>query len=824
MRVWILRHNSRENRLDLLVIGAVIVITLWQLHPNLLFSSSLITGGDTGSHMVVPAFLKSQGNLFNLTPWYPGWFSGTPAYTYYFVLPDVLATLASYVINFAVAFKLATILGSVLMPITAYLMGRLFRAPRPIPAALAIATLPFLFDASFTIDGGNLFSSMAGEYAFSFSLALALLTIGLFARGVRTGRGYWLAAISLSATLASHVLPWFFCVEAVVVLVIFELLQRRGIGDPNDEHVTGDYARPLRFALGAGLLSGGLSAWWLLSFVTTQKFTNSMGYTNDSVKTLHDIFTQLGWFTSTGGSAGDRWVIVLAAVALLTAFWVRDRLGMVLTTLTVLSIGAFVFDPQNVIWNERLVPFWYITIHLSVGWLFGYALARWVARSPQTFGRFVLQIGESKFSFQHESAATPVEAVAQPVAQPAESLFVDRDDAVVSSSFVDDSSTFDDGDDLEDEARIRSHRISRATIAVLILGLVSTLPGLVPPVASALSLTTTGNQVTSWAQWNYSGYQAKPAWPEYHGLMTTMAKVAKHYGCGRAMWEYNSDENRFGTPMALMLLPYWTNNCVDSMEGLYFESSATTPYHFLDQAELSVAPSNPMVGLPYGQLDVAFGVQHLRMLGVKYYIAYSPATVKQANADPALSFVGETRAWPAPGVRWRIYLISHSPMVQPLTHLPNVVANTASRVGWLQANTTWWLNENLWPTVAATSGPSNWPSAASINSMTTSKTLPKVTVTKIDSKSQSISFHVSKIGVPVLVKISYFPRWHATGATGPYRVSPNLMVVVPTSKDVSLAYGGTTALTIGNIISDLTTLAAFVTLGFVIRRRRILRR
>jgi len=68
---------------------------------------------------------------------------------------------------------------------------------------------------------------------------------------------------------------------------------------------------------------------------------------------------------------------VLAIIALIVAFWVRDRLGMILTTLTVLSIGAYVFDPQNVIWNERLVPFWFITIHLSAGWLFGYVLLRW---------------------------------------------------------------------------------------------------------------------------------------------------------------------------------------------------------------------------------------------------------------------------------------------------------------------------------------------------------------------------------------------------------------------------------------------------------------
>ena len=164
-------------------------------------------------------------------------------------------------------------------------------------------------------------------------------------------------------------------------------------------------SRPLRFAIVAGLISVGLSAWWLTSFVTTQKYTNSMGYTNDPVNTLHSIFTTLGWFTSGGGAAGDRWVIVLAIIALIVAFWVRDRLGMILTTLTVLSIGAFVFDPQNVIWNERLVPFWFITIHLSAGWLFGYILMRWAKRRTGGLGRFSVQIGESRYSFAHEPVA-----------------------------------------------------------------------------------------------------------------------------------------------------------------------------------------------------------------------------------------------------------------------------------------------------------------------------------------------------------------------------------------------------------------------------------
>ena len=52
-----------------------------------------------------------------------------------------------------------------------------------------------------------------------------------------------------------------------------------------------------------------------------------------------------------------------------------------------------------------------------------------------------------------------------------------------------------------------------------------------------------------------------------------------------------------------------------------------------------------------------------------------------------------------------------------------------------------------------------------------------------------VSFHVSRVGVPVVVRVSYYPRWHASGASGPWRVSPNLMVVVPTARDVTLTYG-----------------------------------
>ena len=125
--------------------------------------------------------------------------------------------------------------------------------------------------------------------------------------------------------------------------------------------------------------------------------------------------------------------------------------------------------------------------------------------------------------------------------------------------------------------------------------------------------------IDCWAKWNFAGYEGKPAYPEYYAIIQTMA-ARRDNGCGRAMWEHEEQHDRYGTPMALMLLPFWTNGCIGSMEGLYFEASATTPYHFLNQDELSTAPSNAQRDLPYDpgaptadEFDL--GVEHLQMLG-----------------------------------------------------------------------------------------------------------------------------------------------------------------------------------------------------------------
>ena len=304
------------------------------------------------------------------------------------------------------------------------------------------------------------------------------------------------------------------------------------------------------------------------------------------------------------------------------------------------------------------------------------------------------------------------------------------------------------------------------------------------------------NVVPFWAAYNFSGYEGRAGYPEYQEMLRTMQDVGENYGCGRAMWEYNKDVlDPYGTPMAPMLLPYWSDGCIDSMEGLYFESSATVPYHFLNQSELSEGPSRPMrankFGIPnvYSPLDIPRGVEHMQLFGVRYYMTAtepdgSERTKLEARAHPDLTEIASSGPW-------TIFLVEDSELVVPLEYEPvvwNGIGN--SQEDWLPHSATFYngFDHSVFP---AASGPEDWARVPVGEQNFPRKRLPAVQVFDIDTTDDSISFSVDRVGQPVLVKASYFPNWQASGADGPWRVAPNLMVVIPTSQDVTLSYGWT---------------------------------
>ena len=113
-------------------------------------------------------------------------------------------------------------------------------------------------------------------------------------------------------------------------------------------------------------------------------------------------------------------------------------------------------------------------------------------------------------------------------------------------------------------------------------------------------------RATAGRAYNFTGYEGRPQYPEYYDVVQTMAEIGDDAtaAAGRR-GRTTSDNGQYGTTMALMLLPHWTDGCIASMEGLFFEASGTTPYHFLTTAAMSKQSSNPVRELRYDNNDAA---------------------------------------------------------------------------------------------------------------------------------------------------------------------------------------------------------------------------
>src|SRR5581483_10089569 len=241
----------------------------------------------------------------------------------------------------------------------------------------------------------------------------------------------------------------------------------------------------------------------------------------------------------------------------------------------------------------------------------------------------------------------------------------------------------------------------------------------------------------------------------------------------------------------------FTDGCIGSMEGLYFESSTTTPFHFINQRELSTSCSCAQRNLPYGNVDVALGVRHLQLLGVRYYAAVTPGTKKAADANPDLVPIAQSEPW-------RIYEVRDADLVEPLADHPDglewIYGSSDPHTAPVDANgvpirangpaMTWYTDPSRWNVYLAAGGPSSWARIEDGQAPPV-QPVPQATVTGVRTGTDSIDFDVDRTGTPILVKTSYFPNWRADGADGPWRVTPNLMVVVPTANHVHLHYATT---------------------------------
>ena len=784
------RYSFIRRNYGMFIAIACSLFVFLSLHPALILANTTTAGGDTGAHFIVPYFAwKDVFSHFEVSGWSRIWYNGFPLLTFYFPLPPLMVDLLSFVIPYDIAFKLITLSGSLALPPLMYLLGRSARLKEPYPTLLALASLGYLFDRTYTIDGGNIASTLAGEYSFSVALAFGVGFLAVVFSGLNSNKKIAFASILYALTALSHLLPAFF---VAVVAIVYVLLGKERL-------------ELVRLAV-AGTLGALVCALWLIPFAANIYYTTSMGWTKVTT-----------YVQSLAPNPLRPW-IYLALLGVVFSIYKKRRLGITFSIVAVVSVLSFVLLPQGAVYNARALPFFVFSIYV----LAATGVAEFALWLPKVL--MFLRIGESRAVL----AADEMDPFTVFKDSKFKYLGVQNEvrsegDDLWSGSF--EEKRYQDFNEQFSSQEVSQRYIkerSRTKIGAVLFFVLVTIVGVIAPVVSLpswLQSHVTQSFVPSWASWNYSGYQAKPGWPEYQRLMVAMNSVGKSYGCGPAMWEYNSNENNFGTPMALMLLPFWTHGCVDSMEGLFFESSATTPYHFLNQSELSYSPSDAMAGLPYSGLNVSLGVKHLQMLGVKYYMTFSPSVKQQASKDPNLLLLKTvpavspslSQSGSVLGQSWNIYLVRGAQSVVPLTHLPVVWEGMrGGKSDWLKYSVQWYQNPSQWGIYRAQNGPSNWKRVDPGKSVGSEPKLPSIRVTNTLMTTDSVSFDVSKVGVPVVVRESYFPNWHVSGASGPYRVAPNLMVVVPTSTHVDLTYGSTAV----NVVSDaVSVLAVLVVVG-----------
>lgn len=762
-----------ERRTQLALAAAIIAFTtlmvFFTLQPSLIFRNNTPTGGDMGAHVYGPAYLRDHLlTSFRLSGWSNDWYAGLPIYRFYMVVPAIFILLFDIVLPYGIALKLVAVAGLLALPVCTWLFAKLARLVFPLPELLVVASTVFLFDESFTIYGGNIASTMAGEFSFSIALAFSILGFGVFIRGLETGKYRIAATLLLALAALSHgIVLLFVFLGYVLILAMHRDAAKWRLGLP---------------VIGTAIL---LSAFWVVPFVLNHSYMTDMKYEPQPTgysESFIDMFFPLH-------TVFDVIIMGFAIVGFLSALWRRNSTASWMGIYgIILAIGVFVARESlpiiGLLWNPRILPFFYLLRYMLM-----------------MIGIYETVVAVARFASLERAAARVAKTgeVQTLAPSPRGRLNFNVATAVVVALLAISVIGF------------RFQELPLATFRTAEDG--SVRYGIGP-----FSVPSSNDGfVDGWARWNFTGYEGKSAYGEYRAIVETMKQIGEdpRYGCGRALWENNGELNKYGTTMGLMLLPHWTDGCIGSMEGLFFEASGTTPYHFIAAAAMSKQSSNPVRELRYDDNNAALGVRYLQELGVRYYMGFTPEAVREASAQPALREI--TRSGP-----WVIYEVAASDLVVPLTVQPVVVAGRTdsqadmghpgdAKERWLEIGTSWLQNPNDWPAVPAASGPSEWqridvaidmnrrigePDEASRRVDVVLPTQPidvvnvaPIVVSDVEQGRSSVSFSVDKIGTPVLVRTSYFPNWNVSGAKGPYRVAPNMMVVIPTQTDVKLSFG-----------------------------------
>lgn len=286
------------------------------------------------------------------------------------------------------------------------------------------------------------------------------------------------------------------------------------------------------------------------------------------------------------------------------------------------------------------------------------------------------------------------------------------------------------------------------------------------------SLVTVKNNMSFtpfWFKWNFEGYEAKQTWPEVNGLFKYIHSLPQ----GRVMWEYQPDFSKYGTTRVLEAIPFFTDKT--TFEGLAVDSALYAPFHFIVQAETTDKATSAIAGFEYPPFDFTKGVRHMQLTGAQYFIAYSDKIKIEANYSKELKKLKDTG-------QFSVYKVENSSMVEIS---PDFIIEKKDK-DWLKKSIEWFKGNDF--TNPIVFGINNEEINYLFDLKNKSLLISKNSASNIKPGRDYLEFDTKSIGVPHIIKITYFPTWRVKGAKGPFLVSPSYMMVVPTENHVRLYF------------------------------------
>jgi hypothetical protein len=338
-----------------------------------------------------------------------------------------------------------------------------------------------------------------------------------------------------------------------------------------------------------------------------------------------------------------------------------------------------------------------------------------------------------------------------------------------------------------------------AQLALCLLGgavLGLAVQGLRAPSLAALGLTALAivygdvqsRILRSWIDYNYTGLQAKELWPAWRELA---ARLSGGVGDPRATVEYGAVHEKAGSIRMYETLPFFSGR--STLEGVYNQASVQTHFVYYLTSELSQTSPNPFRGVEYSRFDTEAALAHLRLFHVSDVVAVSDLLAGALRGRPGVEPLFRVPPYSA----FRLSGLGPG-YVEPLSHAP---VRSRPR-GWRDKAYRWFTRDPLSRAhLVFTDDPQfavaerdEWLAPPEVP-------LPDGVHVSETVGSEEVRITTDRIGHPLLVKISYHPRWRVDGADGPYLVSPALMMVVPRRNDVRLYYARTASDHLGLALS-----------------------